>query len=140
MRKCLLTMLILMLIILLLILVLLNLNTGYADIDADLCIRIMSLCCASFRVTEFMILLRSQTFYGSYRVFPTLLNIAHIIFKLYKFIIFTWSIAFRPVSLSFRSYWFDMIWLQLPSKIQYKANCIELIVQLLLIILSNRFG
>ena len=23
----------------------LNLNTGYADTDADLCIRIMSLCC-----------------------------------------------------------------------------------------------
>ena len=28
-----------------LILMLLNLNTGYADTDADLCIRIMSLCC-----------------------------------------------------------------------------------------------
>ena len=25
--------------------ILLNLNTGYADTDADLCIRIMSLCC-----------------------------------------------------------------------------------------------
>ena len=36
MRKCLLAMLILML---------LNLNTGYADTDADLCIRSMSLCC-----------------------------------------------------------------------------------------------
>ena len=35
MRKCLLAMLILML---------LNLNTGYTDTDADLCIRIMSLC------------------------------------------------------------------------------------------------
>ena len=43
--KCLLAMLILMLVILMLILVLLNLNTGYADTDADLCIRIMSLCC-----------------------------------------------------------------------------------------------
>ena len=43
--KCLLAMLILMLVILMLILMLLNLNTGYADIDADLCIRIMSLCC-----------------------------------------------------------------------------------------------
>ena len=41
MRKCLLPMLILMLVILML----LNLNTGYADTDADLCIRIMSLCC-----------------------------------------------------------------------------------------------
>ena len=45
MRKCLLAMLILMLAILMLILMLLNLNTGYADTDADLCIRIMSLCC-----------------------------------------------------------------------------------------------
>ena len=36
MRKCLLAMLILML---------LNLNTDYTDSDADLCIRIMSLCC-----------------------------------------------------------------------------------------------
>ena len=36
MKKCLLAMLILML---------LNLNTGYADTDADICIRIMSLCC-----------------------------------------------------------------------------------------------
>ena len=36
MRKCLLAMLILML---------LNLNTDYADTNADLCIRIMSLCC-----------------------------------------------------------------------------------------------
>ena len=46
MRKCLLDMLILMLVILMLILMLLNLNTGYADTDADdLCIRIMSLCC-----------------------------------------------------------------------------------------------
>ena len=35
MRKCLLTMLILMLVILMLILVLLNLNTVYADTDAD---------------------------------------------------------------------------------------------------------
>ena len=43
--KCLLGMLILMLVILMLILMLLNLNTGYADTDADLCIRIMSLCC-----------------------------------------------------------------------------------------------
>ena len=45
MRKCLLAMLILMLVIMMLILMLLNLNTGYADTDADLCIRIMSLCC-----------------------------------------------------------------------------------------------
>ena len=30
----------------------LNLNTCYADIDADLCIRIMSLCRASFRVRQ----------------------------------------------------------------------------------------
>ena len=43
MRKCLLAMLILMLVILMLILMLLNLNTGYADTDADLCIKIMSL-------------------------------------------------------------------------------------------------
>ena len=45
MRKCLLAMLILKLVILMLILMLLNLNTGYADTDADLCIKIMSLCC-----------------------------------------------------------------------------------------------
>ena len=44
-RKCLLAMLILMLVILTLNLMVLNLNTGYADTDADLCIRIMSLCC-----------------------------------------------------------------------------------------------
>ena len=46
MSKCLLAMPILMLVILelMLILMLLNLNTGYADTDADLCIRIMSLC------------------------------------------------------------------------------------------------
>ena len=43
MRRCLLAMLILMLVILMLILMLFNLNTGYADTDADLCIRIMSL-------------------------------------------------------------------------------------------------
>ena len=42
MRKCLLAMLILMLVILMLILMLLNLNTGYADTDADLC----TLCCS----------------------------------------------------------------------------------------------
>ena len=42
-EKCLLA--IPMLVILMLILMLLNLNTGYADTDADLCIRIMSLCC-----------------------------------------------------------------------------------------------
>ena len=41
-RKCLLTML--MLFILMLILMLLNLNRDYDDIEADLCIRIMSLC------------------------------------------------------------------------------------------------
>ena len=45
MRKCLLAML--MLVILMLILMLLNLNTGYADTDADLCIRIMSLWCTN---------------------------------------------------------------------------------------------
>ena len=47
MRKSLLAMLILMLVImiLMLILMLLNLNTGYTDTDADLCSRIMSLCC-----------------------------------------------------------------------------------------------
>ena len=45
MRKCLLAMLILMLVILMLILMLHNLKKGYADADADLCIRIMSLCC-----------------------------------------------------------------------------------------------
>ena len=49
MRKCLLAMLILMLVILMLILMLPNLNTGYADTDADLCIRIMSLCCNVIR-------------------------------------------------------------------------------------------
>ena len=48
MWKCLLAMLILMLVILMLILMILNLNTGYADTDADLCIRIMSLCCIRF--------------------------------------------------------------------------------------------
>ena len=42
-EECLLAMPILMLVFL--ILMLLNLNTGYADTDADLCIRIMSLCC-----------------------------------------------------------------------------------------------
>ena len=47
MRKCLLAVLILMLVILMLILILLNLNTGFADTDADSCIRIMSLCCTS---------------------------------------------------------------------------------------------
>ena len=47
MRKCLLAMLILMLVFLMLILMLLNLITGYSDTDADLCIRIMSLCCMS---------------------------------------------------------------------------------------------
>ena len=45
MRKCLRAMLILMLVILMLTLILLNLNTGCVDTDADLCIRIMSLCC-----------------------------------------------------------------------------------------------
>ena len=45
MRKCLQAMLILMLVILIQILMLLNLNTGYAVTDADLCLRIMSLCC-----------------------------------------------------------------------------------------------
>ena len=46
-----LAMLILMLVILMLILMLNNLNTGYADTDADLCIRIMSLCCILSLVT-----------------------------------------------------------------------------------------
>ena len=50
--KCLLAMLILMLVILMLILMLLNLNTDYADTDADLCIRIMPLCCT--RDAEFV--------------------------------------------------------------------------------------
>ena len=40
-----LVMLVLILVALMLILMLLNLNTGYADTDADLCIRIMSSCC-----------------------------------------------------------------------------------------------
>ena len=53
MRKCLLAMLILMLVILMLILMLVNLNTGYADIDADLCIRIMSLCCISSGIMSY---------------------------------------------------------------------------------------
>ena len=53
MRKCLLAMLILMLVILMLILMLLNLNTGYADTDADLCIRIMSLCCNTKNINFF---------------------------------------------------------------------------------------
>ena len=44
-----LAMLIPMLAILMLILMLINLNTGYADTDADLCIRIMSLCCNTTR-------------------------------------------------------------------------------------------
>ena len=39
-------MLMLMLVILMLILMLLYLNTGYADTDAELCNRIMSLCCS----------------------------------------------------------------------------------------------
>ena len=51
-RKCLLAKLILMLVILMLILMLLNLNTGYADTDADLCIRIMSLCCTTIPFTS----------------------------------------------------------------------------------------
>ena len=47
MRKCLLAMLILMLVILMLILMPLNMNTGYADTNADFCIRFMSLWCIS---------------------------------------------------------------------------------------------
>ena len=39
------TMMILMLVILMLTLLLLNLNTSYADTCANLCIRMMSLCC-----------------------------------------------------------------------------------------------
>ena len=50
MRKCLLVMLILMLVILMLILMLLNLKTDYADTDADLCIRIMSLYCTNYEM------------------------------------------------------------------------------------------
>ena len=53
MRKCLLAMLTLMLVILMLILMLLNLNTGYTDTDADLCIRIMSLCWISVSIALF---------------------------------------------------------------------------------------
>ena len=45
MRKCLLAMLIMMMVILMLILLLLNFDTGYADTDADLSFKIMSLCC-----------------------------------------------------------------------------------------------
>ena len=45
-----LAMLILMLVILMLLLMLLNLNTAYADTDAYLCIRIMSLCCNSINL------------------------------------------------------------------------------------------
>ena len=37
--------------------------------------------CFISRKTNFLVLLRSQTFYGNYRVFPTLLNLALIIFK-----------------------------------------------------------
>ena len=44
-EECLLAMLIRMLVILMLILMLLNLNTGNAETDADLRIRIMSLWC-----------------------------------------------------------------------------------------------
>ena len=56
MRKCLLAMLILMLVILML----LNLNTGYADTDADLCIRIMSLCCTSIDYGKFAFFKKRQ--------------------------------------------------------------------------------
>ena len=55
MRKCLLAMLILMLVILMLILMLLNLNTGYTDTDADLCIRSMSLCCIHCDVAWYIV-------------------------------------------------------------------------------------
>ena len=48
MRKCLLAMMMLMLIIVMLILMLLDLNSGYADADTDLCIRIMSLYCINY--------------------------------------------------------------------------------------------
>ena len=60
MRKCLLAMLILML----LILMLLNLNTGYADTDADFCIRIMSLCSTfakNYKSNECMFKVRFST-------------------------------------------------------------------------------
>ena len=53
--KCLLAMLILMLVILMLILVLLNLNTGYADTDTGLCIRIMSLCCTKVNIIKIIL-------------------------------------------------------------------------------------
>ena len=62
MRKCLLAMLILILVILILILMLLNLNTGYADTDADLCIRIMSLCCSIFAVSELFSYVQGPSF------------------------------------------------------------------------------
>ena len=45
MRECLMAMMILMLVILMLTLLLLNLNTSYADTCANLCIRMLSLCC-----------------------------------------------------------------------------------------------
>ena len=72
MRKCLLAMLILMLVILMLILMLPNLNTVYADTDADLCIRIMSLCCTCIiysipRVT--------YTHHSQFVLFPILLPV-----------------------------------------------------------------
>ena len=44
-----------MLVILMLILMLLNLNTGYADTDADLCIRSMSLCTPSDKKMDHII-------------------------------------------------------------------------------------
>ena len=56
-RKCLLAMQILML-----ILMLLNLNTGYANIDADLCIRIMSLCCTTVKWTKITIWWKGKLF------------------------------------------------------------------------------
>ena len=59
MRKLLLAMLILMLIILMLILMLLNLNTGYADTDADLCIRTMS-CAAPNNYFEIRVYLQND--------------------------------------------------------------------------------
>ena len=68
MRKCLLAMLILMLVILMLILMLLNLNTGYAHTGADLCIRIMSLCCTS---QDYRIYITRYTIYQDFRIYTS---------------------------------------------------------------------
>ena len=52
-RKCLLAMLILIIVILMLILMLRNLNTGYADTDANLCTRVVSLYCIKPKGLDF---------------------------------------------------------------------------------------